>query len=313
MNQALQTPRANTPAAPTDGPGTLWQRLLRGVRRFQARPDWRRFAGDDWPDHIMQAEMTDDFHEKQGRSTGRWLLHADGKELAVYLKRHNQLPWWQGWGAMLWPGGNWSPGMHECRNLQWALAQDLPVPRIVASGEFLGPWGKLQSFLAIEELTGMLALHQAIPLAARRLDPAAFRAWKTGLTREIARLANMLHQRHAFHKDFYLCHFFIARADTERLPCWTDRVFMIDFHRLALHPYTRWFWITKDLGQLLYSSDVAGVDARDRLRFWRAYLGPARRTWFGRLLRRIILQRGHRYQDHNNKARSQGSGVRSPE
>jgi len=29
---------------------------------------------------------------------------------------------------------------------------------------------------------------------------------------------------------------------------------MIDFHRLAHHSVTRSFWISKDLGQLLYSS-----------------------------------------------------------
>ena len=151
------------------------------------------------------------------------------------------------------------------RESRVALAQGLPVPRVVAVGEFLGPWGAMQSFLAIEELSGMISLNQAIPLAARQLSPLVFRAWKKGLIREIARLARFLHDHHAFHKDFYLCHFFIARADTTYVPEWTDRVFMIDFHRLAHHPYTRAFWISKDLGQLLYSSDVEGIDARDRL------------------------------------------------
>src|SRR5207237_5815725 len=106
------------------------------------------------------------------------------------------------------------------------------------------PWGKLQSFLAIEELTGMLPLHQAVPLAAQQLDRRTFRTWKAGLIREMARLARLLHDRHAFHKDFYLCHFFIPRADTACLPNWTNRVFMIDFHRLAHHRFTRLFWIS---------------------------------------------------------------------
>src|SRR4030095_3581815 len=83
--------------------------------------------------------------------------------------------------------------------------------------------GRLQSFLAIEELTGMLALHQAIPLAAQTLAPAVFQHWKAGLTRELARLARFLHERRHFHKDLYLCHFYIPRADTQTLPEWRGR------------------------------------------------------------------------------------------
>jgi hypothetical protein len=282
-------------------PQVWWQRLLRGLSRCYARPDWTDLNGPDWSEQIMQQAVTDDFHAKQGRSTGRLVLQGSGKQLAVYLKRHYELPWWRGWGAVLWPGAAWSPAMEERRNLEWAFAEGLPVPQVVASAEFLKPWGKLQSCLVIEELTGKLALHQAIPLAAQQLDPATFRAWKRGLTREVARLARFLHDRNAFHKDLYLCHFFIDAADTTHVPSWTNRVYMIDFHRLAHHPYTRPFWISKDLAQLLYSSEIPGIDARDRLRFWRAYLGSARHTWSGRLLRRLVLLRGQRYRKHNVK------------
>jgi heptose I phosphotransferase len=297
------------PAVPSKPAQTWWQRLVRGARRLCApRADWSDFAGDDWPDHIMQANVTDDLHEKQGRSTCRWCLDAGARQLVVYLKRHYELPRWHGMLAALWPNGDWSPAMQERRNLEWARAHGLPVPKVVAAGEFLGPWGKLQSFLAIEELTDMLPLHEAIPLAARQLEPSAFRAWKAGLVREVARLARFLHDRNRFHKDLYLCHFFIQRADTTCVPAWTDRVFMIDFHRLAEHSITRRFWISKDLGQLLYSSDVEGIDARDRLRFWRAYMGSERRTFLGRVLRRFVLMRGRRYRDHNLKAAAKKSG-----
>jgi heptose I phosphotransferase len=292
------------PAPTCDGPGNFFQRLLHGVRRLHARSDWADFLGADWPEQIMQTGVTDDFHAKQGRSTGRCVFEAAGKQLVVYLKRHYRLPLKDGLLATLWPNGDFSPGMRERRNLEWARAQGLLVPPIAAAGEYLGPWGKLQSFLAVEELTDMLPLHEAIPLAARTLDPTTFRSWKAGLTRELARLARRLHDRHAFHKDLYLCHFFIARADTAKTPSWQGRVFMIDFHRLAHHPITGILWLSKDLGQLLFSSEIDGIDARDRLRFWRAYLGPDRRTWFGRWLKRVVLMRGRRYREHNAKRAS---------
>jgi len=309
MSQVLEPEVPPTPAPNRAHPANWWQRLVGGARRLCApRPDWREFAGDDWPERIMQVEITDDLHKKQGRSTCRWCLEIGARQLVVYLKRHFELPWRHGILAALWPSGDWSPAMQERRNLEWARESGLPVPKVVAAGEFLGPWGKLQSFLAIEELTDMLPLHEAIPLAARQLDPATFRFWKAGLIREIARLARFLHDRNRFHKDLYLCHFFIQRADITCVPTWTDRVFMIDFHRLARPTLTRRFWISKDIGKRLYSSDVAGIDARDRLRFWRAYMGADRHTFLGRVLRRVVLMRGRRYKDHNQKAAAKTGG-----
>ncbi len=142
------------------------------------------------------------------------------------------------------------------------------MPRVVAAGEFLAPFGRLQSFLAIEELTGMMALHQAIPEAARRLEPSAFRHWKAGLCGKwpgwrVSSMTGGISTR--------ACIFAISmsRAEIGAVNDWRGRVHMIDFHRLSRHPLTWPWWRLKDLGQLLYSSAVPGVDARDRLRFWR--------------------------------------------
>src|SRR5262249_49813248 len=96
------------------------------------------------------------------------------------------------------------------------------VPDPVAAGEFIGPRGRLQSFLAIGELTGMLPLHEAIPLAAATLDARTFQTWKRTLIGEMVRMVRLLHEARRFHKDLYLCHFYIARADCGRLPDWRD-------------------------------------------------------------------------------------------
>jgi hypothetical protein len=287
---------------------SLWRRLTHGVRRLRQRPDWERFAGAGWADRIMDVAVTDRFHAKQGRSTGRWVLGAPGGRLAVYLKRHYRLPWWHGLLAAVWPGAGWSPALQEWRNLEWARAQGLAVPAAVAAGEYIGPWGRLRSFLAVEELAGMLPLHEAVPRAAARLAPADFRRWKRGLVAELARLTRALHDRRCFHKDLYLCHFYIPSDDTARVPAWRGRVHLIDLHRLGRHPWTWRLWQVKDLAQLLYSSEVHGVDARDRLRFWRLYLGPGRRGRAGRWLRWCVALKWRRYRRHNAKK----SVVRSP-
>jgi heptose I phosphotransferase len=283
----------------------LWQRFRRGISRLRQRPDWPLFAGADWPERIMDLDVTDRFHAKQGRSTGRLILPGAGAanragNLVVYLKRHYHLPWWQGLMAILWPSGNWSPALQEWEHLEWARRQGVPVPNVVAAAEFIGPGCKLRSILAVEELTNMLPLNEAIPLALDALPPHDFAVWKHGLVAELARLARLLHDRHVFHKDLYLCHFYVDRGDlTSVPPDWRGRVNLIDLHRLTYHPWSWRIWQLKDLAQLLYSSDVPGVDARDRLLFWREYRGPGPNRPALPLLRWFILFKWRRYKRHN--------------
>jgi heptose I phosphotransferase len=266
-------------------PSSFAGRLLRGVRVLRSTPRWAEHLPPDWAETIMQVEVTDRFFAKQGRTIARWALKGPAGELVVYLKRHYRLPWWHGVLALLRPGASWSPGMQEWEHLEWARSAGLPVPEALAAGEWVGPWGRLRSFLVVEELTSMLPLHEAVPLAKSRLDGVTFRRWKQGLLREMVSVTLGLHSRRRFHKDLYLCHFYVAEEDTARLPDWRGRVRLIDLHRLGHHPWAAPWWRAKDLAQLLYSSDVPGVTPRDRLEFWRAYreaAGLGRAPWLGR-------------------------------
>lgn len=274
---------------------SLWKRWTRGFRKLGARADWVELLGPDWAERVMGLEASDRFHAKQGRSIGRLTLEEETRRLVVYLKRHYVLPRRHGLLATLFPRGAWSPGWQELGNLQQARALGLPVPEVAAAGEFVGPHGRLSSFLAVEELADMLPLHEAIPLGRQLLPDERFTRWKAGLAAEMARLTRQLHDARWFHKDLYLCHFFVDPAPRDH----TDRgLALIDFHRLARHrvgaPYYRW----KDLGQLLFSSiGVEGITERDRLRFWMHYrralgLGTARAE------RWIIRARAARYLAH---------------
>jgi heptose I phosphotransferase len=277
--------------------GSLWTRLTRGVRRVVHRPDWPRFAGHDFTDTIMSVAVTDKHNSKQGRSTGRWVLRQG--ELVVFLKRHRQEALWHRVLALLFPKGGWSAALVEWRHLHWAKSHGVPVPEPVAAGEFIGPGLRLESFLAVEELSGMLPLHEAIPRAARELPLAAFQAWKRGVSSQMARHARALHDRRRYHKDLYLCHFFVRPAARSSSPAEVGAVHMIDLHRLTHHPLTGWRWQIKDLAELLYSSDVLGVTDRDRLRFFHQYLGQRKLDRAGRRLLRLVLAKAARYRRHN--------------
>lgn len=282
-----------------DPVSSLWHRLRRGTRLVRKDSDWERFAGEDWADRLMTESVTDQEHRKQGRAIARWTLSHGNRRLVTFLKRHYRLPRLHGFLATLFPDRAWSPGLQEWQHLCWAKAEGLPVPRPVAAGQFVGPWFRLQGFLAVEELTGMLPLHQAVPLAFERLDPAAFARWKRGLVAELARVARELHRRKVFHKDLYFCHFYIDEALTRRVPdSWTNRAVMIDLHRLARHPVTAAWWRVKDLAQFLYSSDVPGVTARDRLRFWKLYRAGWPGSPPGNWLRPLIRWKWRLYERH---------------
>jgi heptose I phosphotransferase len=276
----------------------LRQRLVHGARQVWHTTHWTAFLGSDWEDRAMSMQATDDFHAKEGRSTCRVVFEKDGRRLGAYLKRHERLPWWRRWMATLFPSGGWSPAWQEWRHLQWAKEQGVPVPESLAVAEFIGPWWKLQSFLAVEELAGMVRLHEAVPLAEAQMNPRAFELWKRGLIAELARLTRLLHDRRRFHKDLYVSHFFIPRGVIRPVSDWRGQVHLIDFHRLHYHPFTWPLWQAKDLGQLLFSSQLPGITGRDRLRFWRSYLqGNTRDGW----LRHLILFKDWTYRRHRNR------------
>ncbi len=281
--------------------GSFWRRLFHGTRRVPPSPEFEQFAGPDWADRIMEMAVTDRLHVKQGRSIGRLVLESGGRRLAVYLKRHYRLPWRQGLLALFRARAGLSPALEEWEHLRWARAQGLPVPDVVAGGEFIGPWGRLQSFLAVRELSGMLPLHEAIPAAARALAPGEFGRWKRGLAAEMARLAAELHGRRRFHKDFYLCHFYIDAEDTRRPVSWRGRVWLIDLHRLGHHRFTWPWWLAKDLGQLWYSSEVAGVTGRDRAIFWHAYRRANARAQTSRWFRWLVSLKAWGYRRHSRR------------
>ncbi|HEX4611757.1 MAG TPA: hypothetical protein VH092_26405, partial [Urbifossiella sp.] len=133
-----------------DPVSSLWHRLRKGTRLLRRELDWDRLAGEDWPDRVMGMPVTDRLHEKQGRSIGRLILTRGQARLGVYLKRHYCLGWWRGVLATLFPNQAWSPGLEEWQRLSWARDAGFPVPRAVAAGQVVGPWFRLQGFLAVE-------------------------------------------------------------------------------------------------------------------------------------------------------------------
>lgn len=275
--------------------GNVVDRFVRGTRW-----GWRSEShGDRLPADlettVMQLQSDDRLHAKQGRSTCRVRFDSPKGPLTVYLKRHYRLPWPTRIAAMLHPEGRHSPAGSEWRHLHKGQELGLLVPEPVAAGETIGPWGQFQSYLMVEELTGFLPLHEAIPEMSRRLEPEAFDRWKRRLITAMAALTARLHGAKTFHKDLYLCHYYIdcERADSP--------LYLIDLHRLATHRVSSAWWRWKDLAQLLFSTvDVEGINESDCLRFW-AFYRRQMQLHAPRWELRMIRARAARYLSHNRK------------
>ena len=280
----------------TKGHGTLMTRLLRGTswswraeRHVSALPS-------DLDSTVMSLESSDRHHAKQGRSTARVRFDSGDGSITVFLKRHYRLPWKSRVAALLYPGGRHSPASAEWAHLERARELGIAVPEVVAVGEWVGPWGALQSYLMVAELVGHAPLHEAVPELAGSMGPAEFASLKRSLVVEMAEIAAKLHEARAFHKDLYLCHFFL---DLEAVGAGGRRLCLIDLHRLAVHRWItpRWRW--KDLGQLLFSTlGVEGISDRDRLRFWAHYRRRSRMV-LPRVQRRFIKGKAAMYLAHN--------------
>ncbi|APW63141.1 lipopolysaccharide kinase InaA family protein [Paludisphaera borealis] len=284
--------------------GSLWERLVRGVRWSWIDERYRSALPADFDAMVMTLESRDRLHAKQGRSTARVVFHppdqnqSGGRPLSVYLKRHFQMPWLARFSALVHPNGRYSPGAAEWAHLERARSLGVPVPDVVAIGERIGPWAGLQSYLVVAELTGCKELNEALPVIEQSMDREAFESLKRRIVKEMARISATIHKARMFHKDLYLCHFFL---DLERLARDPRDVALtlIDLHRLQEHRYwpDRWRW--KDLGQLLFSTEgVAGVSPRDALRFWVHYkreAGVRNPEWQARMIR----LKAARYSDHN--------------
>jgi heptose I phosphotransferase len=288
--------------------GSLWDRLVRGVRWSWIDPRYRAALPANLDASVMTLETRDRLHAKQGRSTARVVFHPPAGTtdptppgpLAVYLKRHFRLPWPARLGALINPGGRHSPAVAEWAHLERARSLGVPVPEVVATGERIGPWASLQSYLIVAELTGCEELNVALPRLSRELDSKGFKAVKRRVVAEMASITATLHNVRIFHKDLYLCHFYL---DRERLRASPDdvRLVLIDLHRLAEHRFwpDRWRW--KDLGQLLYSTvGIDEIEPRDIQRFWKHYrrlVSLRRPGWQAHLVK---LKAG-RYLGHNRE------------
>lgn len=242
---------------------------------------------------VAAMTATGDHHAKQGRSTGRYLLPTERGLVEVYVKKYFTLSWRERWFASL----SELPGPREWENTRRAGKLGIPVPELLLAAA--DPAQLCKSLLVTRALTGYLPLHRYLParwLADRGslARSRAFFAFKRRLVARLAEMTRRLHAANLFHRDLYLCHFFLreTQADGEGF-----QLVLIDWGRLVESRRAR--WRIKDLAQLHFSADLAGINRADRLRFLREYLGIGHLNPEARVLARKVAWKAALYRRHS--------------
>jgi len=146
----------------------------------------------------------------------------------------------------------------------------IPTMSIAAYGEKGANPATIQSFVMTDTLPDVLSLEKFCPeYFSGRLDKGKI-LLKRAIIKKLAEIARTIHGNGMNHQDFYICHFLIQIND-KRITPETLRLFLIDLHRVMIHPKTPQRWIRKDLAGIYFSSMDLPLTKRDLFRFMIEY------------------------------------------
>ncbi|MDK1022826.1 MAG: lipopolysaccharide core heptose(I) kinase RfaP [Gammaproteobacteria bacterium] len=101
---------------------------------------------------------------------------------------------------------------------------------------------------------------------------------KLALIERVASISRTLHENGVNHRDYYICHFLLARDSIQEKSEYADlTLHLIDLHRSQIRSHTPFRWRVKDVSGLLFSAMDIGLTSRDLARFMRIYSGKSLR------------------------------------
>lgn len=199
------------------------------------------------------------FREQKGRRTQRVIIG----DKPYFIKQHTGIGWKEIFKNLIQLKLPIFSAKNEWQAIQRLQHLSILTPTIKAYGcRGLNPAG-LQSFLLMEELTGMVSLEDLC--RHWKTQPPSF-SLKQALICRVASIAKTMHENGINHRDFYLCHFLLDLNHQEPL-----KVYLIDLHRAGLHKHLSSRWTIKDLAGLYFSSQDIGLTQRDYWRFMKHY------------------------------------------
>ena len=241
----------------------MWKRT--SVGKYKMRPKLildpifaNNFAEKDIFSHIFQLQG-EIFRQHKNRKTFRFTINNE----SYFIKLHHGIGWrelckhfFKGRFPVL-------SASTERRAISQLTQLNIPVPQVVGYGRRGWNPASLDSFIITKELVNTVSLEEYCK--DWHTHPPAFKT-KFALIKEVARIAQILHENNINHRDFYICHFLLdvsGNASAIQNP----KLYLIDLHRTQLHHHFSQRWIVNDLSRLYFSIMDFGLTQRDILRF----------------------------------------------
>lgn len=209
------------------------------------------------------------FRDVKGRKTIQVKLGAH----SYFVKQHFGVGWGEIFKNLLTFKLPILGAMTEVYAIQALNEVGIPTTPLVAYGQHGFNPAKLQSFVMTEDLGDIVSLEE---LCADWLSNPPDAVFKQRLIVAVAEVAAKLHQAGLCHRDFYLCHFVLKRAE---LKAGQIKLYLIDLHRMLQHQASNGNAVMKDIAGLYFSAMGCGLDAADIALFKQHYLPQNDKFW----------------------------------
>lgn len=206
----------------------------------------------------LQGEV---FRDVPGRKTIR--VEIQGKP--YFVKQHFGVGWSEIFKNLT--SGKWPvlTAETEWRAIQKLQEVGIPTTPAVAYGVNGSNPATLQSFLITEDLGDITSLETLFE--EWQINPPHPR-FKRLLLIKVAELARKLHDAGMNHRDFYICHICL---DNAKLAQGDIYLYLIDLHRVGIHPAISSSDRMKDMAALYFSAMGDVLSQRDFLRVLKHY------------------------------------------
>ncbi len=229
-------------------------------------------AAEFWIEELFSLENAEPLRTMPGRETLAWQPRSHSAGLVLKRMRGDQAR--EFWYERLRGQRRRSPARREAENLLGMEACGLPVPRALAWFEDASFGAKARSVVMMERIGHRESLRQSLARCTA--------AERRRLLHDLAPLVARMHRLGWYHRDLYLQHVILERADEQ------ERMVLIDVGRARNEKSPRQRWFIKDLAALFHSRPTA-LTQHEALRFLTEYLQA--RGLGGRSLRRLWIAR----------------------
>ncbi len=226
----------------------------------------QNLAGEDVFTALMQLSGKA-FRDVPGRKTIQ--ISLGGK--SYFIKQHFGVGWGEIFKNLITFKKPILGAMTEVAAIQKLDAIGIPNTPLVAYGQRGANPATMQSFVLTEDLGDITTAEELSD--DWRNKPAESRQ---ASIQALAELAKRLHQAGLCHRDFYLCHFVVKKAELEQGKL---NLHLIDLHRMLHGQSPHGKAVMKDIAGLFFSALQMGWGVEDLALFKQHYLPQSDAFW----------------------------------